>query len=104
MNGHTPGPWKVHSASSRVGKNFALLAKKTYGWVNVLHGNDRHGPDTRATTEEAEANARLIAAAPDLLSVCQRIANINVFSVDNDVEQIVMQARTVFEMATGEKA
>jgi len=63
---HTPGPWKVHS-------NYTV----PYGSFNM--GRDV-GPCGRAVCtvigefekpmpgEEAEANARLIAAAPDLLA------------------------------------
>ena len=86
MSGHTPGPWRrLGDIVAQDGTDIAIVCL-------------RHDGD------ECAANASLISAAPDLLSVCQRIANINVFAVDSDVAQIVMQARTVFEMATGEKA
>lgn len=41
------------------------------------------------------ANARLIAAAPDLLEVCRRLAEVNVFSVESEVASIIMDAVTV---------
>lgn len=52
---HTPGPWAVNEDGWKV------ESEKEHGWVNdgwgicVTHGSDR------------EANARLIAAAPELL-------------------------------------
>lgn len=66
MNKHTPGPWRVGVCGSTAGRNFSLLAKKKNGWVNILKSNNFHDSNTRATTEEAEANARLIAAAPTM--------------------------------------
>ena len=37
----------------------------------------------------------LIAAAPDLLEVCRRLAEVNVFSVESEVASIIMDAVTV---------
>lgn len=61
---HTPGPWAVHHYGDNEGD---------------IHGSDgklvcmlREG-DT-APEDDWSADARLIAAAPDLLSVCQSIA------------------------------
>ena len=63
MNGHTPGPWEiivparsghVHRVTSR-GREFALVGCP------------------RANDDEQAANARLIAAAPDLLAALERM-------------------------------
>jgi hypothetical protein len=58
---HTPGPWEVSTkrglnitAKTRGGADFALAAV----WTTL-------------TGEAADANARLIAAAPDLLAACE---------------------------------
>lgn len=54
---HTPGPWKVrdiHRVTDSNGQGVALMV-------------------TRYSQFEAYANARLIAAAPDLLAACQKI-------------------------------
>lgn len=53
MSGHTPGPWKISPYSSIVG-----IA--VYGDGIVIAG-------VRGGKERSEADARLIAAAPDLL-------------------------------------
>lgn len=59
---HTPGPWRV--------------AERCNCMIDVLHDNNANGAITKALCRvqardswilEAEANARLIAAAPDLL-------------------------------------
>jgi hypothetical protein len=57
---HTPGPWRVTGPNIRAGD--ALLAMVTDHWANE-------------TTPDAEkmANARLIAAAPELLAALQAI-------------------------------
>ena len=45
--------------------------------------------------DEWAANSMLIAAAPDLLEVCRRLAEVNVFSVESEVASIIMDAVTV---------
>ena len=59
---HTPGPWRAY-ISTRV--------------VAVFKGSDSvigwQGFDSSRFPEQAAANARLCAAAPDLLAVCERI-------------------------------
>ena len=66
MSGHTPGPWSqgdrlhyedVTGPQGDLGR--PLIARAIYS-----NGND---PD------EQKANARLIAAAPELLDACQRL-------------------------------
>ena len=68
MSAHTPGPWVVNTAgSAKAGQPFAI----TEIYVYAPHVQD----DTAicadiidpVTQEPSEANARLIAAAPDLL-------------------------------------
>lgn len=69
MTDHTPGPWEVWTGSKREetaifhsGRTVAKPIKE--GAIAVAYC-DYHTP------EIAEANARLIAAAPDLLSICE---------------------------------
>jgi hypothetical protein len=63
MNKHTPGPWEVYKPNV------------TAGW-GLCVGTDTHilfqhkGKDSK---EIKEANARLIAAAPDLLEALESI-------------------------------
>lgn len=72
MNKHTPGPWKIgwwkhsfeshHGASIRLGNGFII--------AGVFSGKR----DWLQKDRKAEANARLIAAAPDLYEALKRIA------------------------------
>ena len=66
---HTPGPWKLN-ADEDTGMNDSGCILDSVGHVIVtdIYGTFKNG----RTTGEAEANARLIAAAPDLLAQLQR--------------------------------
>lgn len=52
---HTPGPWKVN-----------------YRRVTPVNGRQDGNDDICHVYGDQDANARLIAAAPDLLAACQR--------------------------------
>lgn len=54
---HTPGPWKIGTEGYRVYGG-------SYG-VAAIEGT------SGAASKEAEANARLIASAPELLAACE---------------------------------
>ncbi len=61
MEKHTPGPWRV-----AIGSRLEIRGPKDeIGWpVPVVYNAGLH------TDETAQANARLIAAAPELLAAC----------------------------------
>ena len=64
FEGHTPGPWMI----SHIGKQ----------WNHAIHTEDGIRVATTKAVEEDghdenEADARLIAAAPDLLAECDRL-------------------------------
>ncbi|WP_311185469.1 hypothetical protein [Pseudomonas aeruginosa] len=79
MRKHTPGPWgieRLHGEINVISCNERDGAAKDMGIVYVLArdvGGMIHGEqfDDRS---EVEANARLIAAAPELLSLAKRWA------------------------------
>jgi hypothetical protein len=80
---HTPGPWEA-------GKAYAQDKNSWYAVVFSPAKNGRyHSPRAAEALgidkAEAEANARLIAAAPDLLEVAQRWADINEGRCDCDL-------------------
>ena len=60
---HTPGPWNCMRASA-AGRNIICSDTRPVD-ICVLSNRDK-------TQTEIDANARLIAAAPDLLAACQR--------------------------------
>jgi hypothetical protein len=61
MSGHTPGPWKVQDDRTTDG-TFRVFPHEGPSICNLRHG-------------EMEANARLIAAAPELLRACEEALN-----------------------------
>lgn len=64
MSEHTPGPWTVE-AFDRLDKQI-VIGPYHIAWVDA----------DDLSHEEAAANARLIAAAPDLLAALQEVWNI----------------------------
>lgn len=73
MTGHTPGPWTAVSFSSVVGCPITAQPDPNQNTIVVAGTHSAFGADFRG---EVEANARLIAAAPDLLDVLDMIAGI----------------------------
>jgi len=75
MAEHTPGPWEYRPASNYVG--YAIFP---VGTLPSLASVERPRGDPEVLNVQChnfpgntEANARLIAAAPDLLAACQSI-------------------------------
>ena len=66
---HTPGPWRLKRSTKFYGTDL-----KEYHWVGFGPIGDET-PVTAPLIPENEANARLIAAAPDLLEALKYIAN-----------------------------
>lgn len=102
---HTPGPWsQSHRKSGNgysttevycaAGQTIATLA-----WYPV--------PTPTGTTTSREANARLIAAAPDLLAALQDLFGAELekcmaFDGHDDQMEAVERARAAIAKATGE--
>lgn len=66
---HTPGPWKVDATRTLEG----VRDDGKVQLIAAIFGVVEHG-DMRDKTR-AEANARLIAAAPELLESCRQLSN-----------------------------
>ena len=67
---HTPGPWTAKQDTANGNDRFIISGRNGafghwQGWA----------ADGVTTEEEDEANARLIAAAPDLLNMLRRMAD-----------------------------
>ena len=77
---HTPGPWTQHEGEVRA-KNYGLISRSYYG-----------KPDG-----EGAANARLIAAAPDLLAFAQEWLE----RQGTDENYMTVKARAVIAKAEG---
>ncbi len=106
MSKHTPGTWRTSdcgewSASyDGLGSSCYQGVKDEFGNVVALavaHNSELFSePDT-------EANARLIAAAPDLLAVCQELEQSASYWSEYDVPLgIVDRIKSAIDKATGE--
>lgn len=67
MTEHTPGPW-VKSHDNFAFQIRGVFPKSKNSFVSIYHWKDS---DYGCSKDEAEANARLIAAAPELLEALQ---------------------------------
>ena len=66
MTKHTPGPWILRSAGE-------ILHDVPHPFDFVEVSKLRYITAEGSSEREANANARLIAAAPDLLDMCERL-------------------------------
>ncbi len=91
MNQHTPGPWIIDDkAHDKFGQRV---------WVQAEHGN-YICELVRDGKFREHANARLIAAAPELLEVCEML-----IEADGDMlEHVIVLAGEAVAKAKGEVA
>jgi len=68
MSTHTPGPWTIHSEAANAASGSPINSEIRGGHHVVVRLGTMHADSTKA-------NARLIAAAPDLLAALQAIVN-----------------------------
>jgi hypothetical protein len=71
---HTPGPWLIESKVYVCGGECCVAVTETYSAMQKL------------SPEQREANARLIAAAPELLEACQEFVK-HIKSLGTDTEK-----------------
>ena len=83
MKTHTPGPWRTTGLNVRAGD--ALICYATNHWA-----------DDETPESERQANARLIASAPDLLAALERLAH--PMADDEDLDY----AREIIKKAKGQ--
>lgn len=111
MSKHTPGPWSAElmkiGTIKRGTSAYVLLDGDEYNIAMISSWKSQ--PDTAA---EAEANARLIAAAPELLEALEALLNADLYAdgegihfIKNadtaDGERAVQMARAAIAKATG---
>ncbi len=82
---HTPGPWQLDD-ETEIHKEGFIIASVTWPEDSPCLDED---DDLEALTEEATANAHLIAAAPELLAALKLIAAV---PQGSEVERIVRAA------------
>ena len=90
---HTPGPWFVPT------KSFGTLYVEARIGGGMLQEVAAVGPTEKS--EQQEANARLISAAPDLLEALEKIEKAAFATVCNP-EWIANHARAAIAKATGD--
>jgi hypothetical protein len=106
VSGHTPGPWTVVESSDKRQQGYIRCAHKfapeAEECIAVARVTQRCFD--RATTD---ANARLIAAAPDLLEALRRLADSISYDRDPAVEPYFREplkaARAAIAKAEGSK-
>jgi hypothetical protein len=69
MATHTPGPW---AADDDLPEIYSTVDQHSRGYLAVVRGNDSRNKPLPA--DEVRANARLIAAAPELLAALKEVA------------------------------
>lgn len=101
MSKHTPGPWWLQADG--VGWYVECTPERGHSVAYVRAEVEEDDPDT--PDAEKEANARLIAAAPDLLAVLQELEKSSRYWSEYDVPLgIVDRISAAIAKATGEKA
>ncbi len=96
MNKHTPGPWHFRAAIQE-GQFVVRDRKSSGGFADIA----RVKGDKRSTLAQAEANARLIAAAPDLLDALETYPAQGVIMTDEEMWAWVEKARSAIDKARG---
>lgn len=93
---HTPGPW-----TPEFGEAYRVRAQQDGGQVAIMMNlKGQHGLAGRRNGDEVAANARLIAAAPELLDALQAIINDGLHC--DVVPHLHTKARAAIARATGE--
>lgn len=98
MNKHTPGPWRLNENNNWKTNPFSVTVRK-FG----VHSTTIANIPTRMTVppQEQQANARLIAAAPDLLEALQTLPQGPLYT-DDEMNLWVEKASAAIDKATGE--
>jgi hypothetical protein len=90
---HTPGPWSI----------FSDRADRTTIGSRIARICDMHGKDPAFYTDEDAANARLIAASPELLEALERWISMALNSGLEGCDEILEQAEAAIAKAKGQE-
>lgn len=98
---HTPGPW-VHDTSGHPAPDVRAASGRAiaHTWM-VCSSTPKSAAGYQARADEDRANARLIAAAPELLAVLEHASHLDTFREFNDYLPTI---RAAIAKATGEGA
>lgn len=94
---HTPGPWQIHNNVGRKG-GLGIVADGAPCVIACMS-------NVKAWPVEAEANARLIAAAPDLLEACRMAYRFyrQFNRLSNNEDEIFQAVKQAIRKATGDQ-
>ena len=103
---HTPGPWLTDRGNAHTGQIATIHHCLNNDWVEIW--TDKWA-ETGLGEGEQEANARLIAAAPELLDALQAMTEIAEMTIGwlptpPNADGPLIQARAAIAKATGGKA
>jgi antitoxin (DNA-binding transcriptional repressor) of toxin-antitoxin stability system len=104
QNTHTPGPWTVESCRNEDGSPFlSISGQGPFGaWLADIQPGSVNGKPL-GVTQRDEANARLIAAAPDLLAALKEMTELKHFTATrSEKESADAKARAAIAKAKGE--
>lgn len=95
FDGHTSGPWVSQDASQPDCPFFYVRVAATGEWIVMVCDTEKRGH------ESTEANAALIAAAPDLLAEVRRLREVlgEINTVAGAMEQLAVTAGVRFDAA-----
>ena len=98
---HTPGPWAYDEDSKEV---FSSSDGYAMGWIALVKGNADSGRDF--PEQERLANARLIAAAPELLAALRDLVAYDEGSSDEDSygHELFVRCLAAIAKATGKES
>lgn len=98
MSNHTPGPWTLNENNNWKTNPFSITVRKP-----GVHSTTIVNIPTRMTipSQEQQANARLVSAAPDLLEALQNMPQ-GLMTTDEDWMRWIETARAAIDKATGE--
>jgi hypothetical protein len=98
---HTPGPWTVFNPDDGECHRYPGIDSESE--TIIIYGNEDEVSGVRGQSKEvAEANARLIAAAPELLEVLVEILPIAETMINSN-HPTWKKAKSAIAKATGEK-
>ena len=87
MSKHTPGPWEMRGPCAS-------------GRYSVIHNGPLFYVGDAGEPGDGEANARLAAAAPELLEALRELVAYHGSDVDNGLDELLTAARTAIAKAT----
>lgn len=98
--GYTPGPWKATRSNPAEGYDCWLIT------ANHRNNFEKYLATVAGGASTSEANARLIAAAPEMFEALQNIllcpAILDELNGDNETNNAVAKARAALSKALGE--